>query len=239
MLSKIDNIIFPDRCDVVEILPSQRYVYPIFKNGSSSLKHNQRILTADELTQVKVIDVYVRDPYERFISGVQTFLQHHAGQYDRKTALLLISEYLFFNRHFCPQFHWLVNLHRHTTAKIRINHISSLSEITNLHENRQIKDADIDEFFKSNDKLHFYLSIDKVLTEVLIGHTVKFVDIVFNSVFSKLPNYIDFCTERTYNESLVFLDLGSDNDHPGPKQHEHYAEKIYQLIKENYHGKTI
>lgn len=58
----------------------------------------------------------------------------------------------------------------------------------------------------------------------------------FNSVFSKLPNYIDFCTKRTYNESLLFLDLGSDNDHPGPKQHRYYAEQILKLIKENNHG---
>ena len=37
----------------------------------------------------------------------------------------------------------------------------------------------------------------------------------------------------------MFIDLGSDNDHPGPKQHQYYAEKILNLIKENNHGKTI
>jgi hypothetical protein len=36
----------------------------------------------------------------------------------------------------------------------------------------------IDDYFKHNDKLHFYLSIDKVLTESLIGFTVEFKDIV-------------------------------------------------------------
>lgn len=60
-----------------------------------------------------------------------------------------------------------------------------------------------------------------------------------NSIFNKLPTYIDFCSKSTYNESLVFLDLGSDNDHPGPKQHQYYAEQILNLIKENNHGKTI
>jgi hypothetical protein len=176
MLSQLDNIIFPDRCDVLEIVPSQRYVYPIFKNGSSSLSGG-RTVSPEELKQIEVIDVYVRDPYERFLSGVQTFLTQHPS-YDRKTLLLFISEYLFFNRHFCPQFHWLVNLRRHTDAKIRINHLSTLSTITTLHENRQDKDPAIDAIFKSNAKLHFYLSIDKVITEVLVGQTVRFSDIV-------------------------------------------------------------
>lgn len=60
-----------------------------------------------------------------------------------------------------------------------------------------------------------------------------------NSIFNKLSTYIDFCSKNTYNESLVFLDLGSDNNHPGPKQHQYYAEQILNLIKENNHGKTI
>lgn len=53
-------------------------------------------------------------------------------------------------------------------------------------------------------------------------------------VFSKLPNYIDFCYEL--DEELLFIDLGSDNIHPGPKQHRHYAEQIFKLIKENNYG---
>ena len=104
MLSQLDNIIFPDRCDVLEI-DSQRYVYPIFKNGSSTLnKVPHRILGIDELKQIDTVDVFVRDPYERFLSGVQTFLRYNT-QLHRETALYFISEYLFLNRHFCPQFH--------------------------------------------------------------------------------------------------------------------------------------
>ena len=30
MLSQLDNIIFPDRCEVLEVAP-QRFVYPIIK----------------------------------------------------------------------------------------------------------------------------------------------------------------------------------------------------------------
>ena len=176
MLSQLDNIIFPDRCDVLEIVPSQRYVYPIYKNGSSSLYNSGfRLMDHDELPNIPVVDIYVRNPYDRFVTGVNTFLQHNKDL-DRATALHFINNYLFLNRHFCPQFHWLVNLQRFTRAKIKINSIDTLSDITTLQVN-QSKDLLLDEVL-STEKLHFYLSIDKVLTEELLGKTVPFKLIV-------------------------------------------------------------
>ena len=157
MLSQLDNIIFPDRCDVLEIVSSQRYVYPIYKNGSSSLYNSGfRLLDHDELRDIPVVDIYVRNPYDRFVTGVNSFLNYHSDL-DRATALYFITNYLFLNRHFCPQFYWLVNLQRFTDAKIRINPIGSLSEITSLKFN-QSQDPLLDEYFSTMDKLHFYFS---------------------------------------------------------------------------------
>lgn len=78
---------------------------------------------------------------------------------------------------------------------------------------------------------------DKVGAKLFLANLLD--STYFNCVFSSLSNYIDFCIESPYNNKLEFLDLGSDNSHPGPKQHQYYAEKIYQLIKENNHGKTF
>jgi hypothetical protein len=172
MLSQLDNIIFPDRCDVLEIVPSQRYVYPIYKNGSSSLYNSGfRLVNNDELIHISVIDIYVRSAYDRFVTGVNTFLQHNTNL-DRATVLNFITNYLFLNRHFCPQFHWLVNLQRFTNAKIRINPINSMAEITTLKYNIS-ENPMLDEIL-CTEKVNFYLSIDKVLTEDLIGQTVPF-----------------------------------------------------------------
>lgn len=198
MLSQLDNIIFPDRCDVLEIVPSQRYVYPIHKNGSSSLYNSGfRLVNHDELHSVPVVDIYVRDPYDRFITGVNTFLQHNSNL-DRDTVLHFVGNYLFLNRHFCPQFHWLVNLQRFTNAKIRINPINSLSEITGLTHN-QSKNLVLNKYF-DNDKLRFYLSIDKVLTEDLLGKTIPFKLIVqtiqyrYPSVYKEvIQRSLDLC----------------------------------------------
>jgi hypothetical protein len=194
MLSQLDNIIFPDRCDVLEIVPSQRYVYPIYKNGSSSLYNSgYRLMDHDELPDIPVVDIYVRDPYDRFATGVNTFLLHNKN-FDQPTLLYFINNYLFLNRHFCPQFHWLVNLQRYTTAKIRINPIDLLSDITVLKDN-QSQDLLLDECLDA-EKLHFYLSIDKVLTEDLLGKTVSF-KLIMQTIKLRYPEVYKEVIERS------------------------------------------
>ena len=196
MLSQVDNIIFPDRCDVLEIVPSQRYVYPIYKNGSSSLYESGfRLVGHDELPNIDIVDIYVRNPYDRFATGVNTFLQHNSSL-DRATALHFINNYLFLNRHFCPQFHWLVNLQRFTNAKIKINPIDTLSDITVLRSN-QSQDPLLDEALNT-EKLHFYLSIDKVLTEDLLGKTVPF-KLIVQTVRHRYPDVYKEVVQRSIN----------------------------------------
>jgi hypothetical protein len=198
MLSQLDNIIFPDRCDVLEIVPSQRYIYPIYKNGSSSLYNSGfRLLEHDELENISVIDIYVRNPYDRFVTGVNTFL-HQNSKFDRDTVLHFVTNYLFLNRHLCPQFYWLVNLRRFTNAKIRINSIDTLSDITVLRVN-QGQNSLLDEVLNTK-KLHFYLSIDKVLTEDLLGKTVSF-KLIVQTIKLRYPDVYNEVVQRS-------IDLG-------------------------------
>jgi hypothetical protein len=58
-------------------------------------------------------------------------------------------------------------------------------------------------------------------------------------IFKETHNFIDLTDDFTEAGMLKFIDLGSDNDHPGPKQHQQYAGKIFNFIKENNYGKTI
>jgi hypothetical protein len=200
MLSQLDNIIFPDRCDVLEIVPSQRYVYPIYKNGSSSLYNSGfRTVEYDELENISVVDIYVRDSYDRFVTGVNSFLQYHPDL-DRATALHFITNYLFLNRHFCPQFYWLVNLQRFTSAKIRINPINALEEITSIKAN-QSQDRLMDECL-GIEKVHFYLSIDKVLTNDLLGKTVPF-KLILETVKHRYSDVYKEIVQRSVNLANV------------------------------------
>jgi len=202
MLSQLDNIIFPDRCDVLEIVPSQRFVYPIYKNGSTSLYNSGfRLVNNDELKNIALIDIYVRDPYQRFYSGVNSFIQYHSNL-DQDTILYFIKNYLFLDRHFCPQIYWLINLKRFTDAKVRINPIENLSEIITLENNKRSKSIPIDAV--NFEKLHFYLTIDKVLTQDLLGKTVSLKNIL-QIVQYRYPDVYQEVIQRSINLCNVLV----------------------------------
>lgn len=175
MLSQLDNIIFPDRCEVLEVAP-QRFVYPIYKNGYSSLSNSGfRTLAMTELPALDTVEIFVREPVERFFSGLSSYIEYNS-HLDKDTLLFMAGNHLFINRHYAPQFHWLVNLRRFTQAKIKINPIDLLSTVTNLklNENKNKVMYDISRF----PKVTFYMQLDKVLTETYLGQTVEFSEIV-------------------------------------------------------------
>ena len=79
MLSRIDEIIYPNRCEVVEFSDPQRFVYPIFKNGSSSLteyarQQGYKTLLNEQIKRISIIDVVLRDPMDRFLSGFNSYV---------------------------------------------------------------------------------------------------------------------------------------------------------------------
>ena len=131
MLSHLDRIIFPDRCEVIEVIPSQRYVYPIFKNGSTTLywaarEQGWKIKFNEQIQKLTSIDIVLRDPEQRFVSGISTFVQHvlrDNTDLDPATVLWFAKNYLFLNRHYAPQFLWLVNLSRYLAPDIQLNFI--------------------------------------------------------------------------------------------------------------------
>lgn len=201
MLSQLDNIIFPDRCEVLEVAP-QRFVYPIYKNGYSSLSNSGfKILPVTKLPQLDTVEIFVRNPIERFFSGLSTWLEHN-DHLDRNTMLFMAGHHLFINRHYAPQFHWLVNLRRFTTAKIKINSIEDLSTVTNLrlNESRNKVHYDIMHF----PKVEFYMQVDKVLTETFLGQTVEFPEIV-SAIKQQHPEVYDEIIQRSISLCNVLV----------------------------------
>lgn len=171
MLSYLDPILFPDQLEIYRVEPD-RYIYPIYKNGSSSLRASaERVYDYKHIAQLKVIEVFVRDPFERYVSGVQTWLQHNPD-FDRDTALKFIEQFLFLNSHFSLQFHWLVNLQRFTEAWMYIRPIDELATATDLSWNMLARDQNLVDYFKDHGKLWYYLQLDKILWEDLRGQTL-------------------------------------------------------------------
>jgi hypothetical protein len=88
-------------------------------------------------------------------------------------------------------------LQKFTNAKIRINDIGSLSEITPYTSN-QSEYSSLSKFFSNADKIHFYLSIDRVLTEDLIGRTVTF-KLIVQTIKHRYPEVYNEVVQRSMN----------------------------------------
>ena len=178
MLSRLDDIIYPNRCEVIEIEASQRYIYPIFKNGSSSLleharQQNYKILINEQIKRAPIIDVILRDPLSRFISGIQTFVHNVKKEnpiLDVATILYFAENYLFLNRHYTPQLSWLINLSRYADAKLRLHNMDTLSTFTPLSWTPP-KDIQFDQTVldRLSNNIHneMYLRLDNLLLQLI------------------------------------------------------------------------
>jgi hypothetical protein len=190
MLSRIDDIIFPDRCEVIE-LASQRYIYSIFKNGSSSINEYAqaqkcKILFNEQIRKLTDINVIIRNPQERFISGFNTYVYNilrDNPQLDLDTIIYFAETYLFLNRHYAPQFNWLVNLTRYTdksTTKLHLHGMDSLKEFTPLNikpNEEKILSQEVVDRLNTNIHNEMYLRIDNLLLS-LVGQAMTFNEIL-------------------------------------------------------------
>jgi len=190
VLSRIDDIIFPDRCEVIE-LASQRYIYPIFKNGSSSINEyaqaqKYKILFNGQISKLSNINVIIRNPQERFISGFNTYVYNTLRdnpRLDLNTVIYFAETYLFLNRHYAPQFSWLINLTRYaskTTTKLHLHGMDSLKEFTPLTlkpNEEKILSQEVVDRLNTNIHNEMYLRIDNLLLS-LVGKAMTFEEIL-------------------------------------------------------------
>ena len=143
MLSNLDRNIYPDRCEVLEVVPSQRYVYVIFKNGHSSFNSFKitnpcRIIVNQQIQKLNNIDVIIRNPEDRLVSGINTFIQHTVRDnpdLDPTTVEWFALNYLSLNRHYASQFSWLLNLARYSDPNTTLNFLpmSAVGDITGFN----------------------------------------------------------------------------------------------------------
>ena len=60
-------------------------------------------------------------------------------------------------------------------------------------------------------------------------------------VLRSYSRFVDFTQDPSGVDGYLakFVDFGTDHSHPGPQQHRLYADRIFNLIKENNHGTTL
>lgn len=214
MFSELDNIIFPDGCEVIQVT-SQHYVFPIFKCGRSSLTKSMyskgwTLVDPADIYKISTpITIFLRDPRQRFISGVNTFVQHLLAKeknLDLDTILYFVNNYLFLNRHFCPQFFWLLNLARYagTDKPVSLKHLSDIKLFTAMNDDAEV--APITDELRAKiqkldwGKLELYLYLDQILFDN-IGKTTTILELLnhvkydhkdlYDLVFRKTLNIVD------------------------------------------------
>ena len=201
MLSHLDRIIFPDRCEVLEVVPSQRYVYVIFKNGHSSFNSFKiinpcRIIVNQQIQKLTNIDVIVRDPQDRLISGINTFIQHTVRDnpdLDPPTVKWFALNYLCLNRHYASQFSWLLNLARYLNPVTTLNFlpISAVGDITGLDMKPigvQPAPKELIDQINLITNNQMYQRIDAVIFDC-IGQSMTFVQLLQHIKTVDLPAY--------------------------------------------------
>lgn len=209
MLSHLDCIIFPDRCDVIEVVPSQRYVYPIFKNASSSLHfeaiHSDwRIIINEQIRKLSHIEVVLRDPHDRLVSGLNTFVQRvlqDNSELDPNTVVWFAKNYLFLDRHYCPQFFWLINLARYLNpdTQLTFQHMDIVADITSLYllpEGIEPVTEHIRQQADSIPNIEMYQRLDQILFDQCMERSMTWTD-VLHTLQQQDPTAYDWVVGRS------------------------------------------
>jgi len=191
MLTQFDTELYPNDCEVVEMLSHNQFVYLIQKNGSSSLRkeirdNNLTVYRNEEISNLDIVDVYIRNPQKRYISGINTYVQHlqrDNPELDKSTCLWFATRYNFLNRHYLPQFHWLVNLSRflNSDTRLRLRNFKDLSDITKHNKDAGISKptAELSAMIlnNANNDMQLWWFIDQML-EDLSNQSLTFSEIV-------------------------------------------------------------
>tara|TARA_B100000519_G_scaffold160835_1_gene142821 strand:- start:2251 stop:2778 length:528 start_codon:yes stop_codon:yes gene_type:complete len=104
------------------------YVYPIFRNASTSLiEDSERTLINEEIAQCESITVYLREPEARFVSGLNEYCWQH--KLDVHETWQKVKDGKITNRHFAPQWFWLFHLHKYYKGKVNVKSWSEIKEV--------------------------------------------------------------------------------------------------------------
>lgn len=208
MRTSLDTELFPDLCEVVEMPLHNQWVYLIQKNGNTSLRiqqtrDNLAVFTNDRIRALDHVDVYIRNPQARYVSGVNTYLQHLQRDHpdlDSATAFWFAKRYKFLNTHYLPQFHWLANLARylHSDAKIRIRDFKDFYKITDIRSRAKIVSPTkefVDQLLTDNSSLDLWLYLDQILLD-LVGQEFTWSELL-NYYQSNHKNIITHVLPKT------------------------------------------
>ena len=153
MLTHWNKLLNTD-CIVVDVGPDT--IYPIFRVGQSTLMSVcDKKYTNSDIKNCEHIDILIREPRERFVSGVNEYcVQHNLDVNDTWNS---IADGEIIDRHFAPQFIWLMNLYRFYRGVVTIRPFSYIKQITDVHLHKSDSKVEVP-------ILDSYVDVDQCLT---------------------------------------------------------------------------
>ena len=159
-------------CEVYQI--GEYYVYPIFRNGSSSLEEEcDNILTNDSIKYCDNIHVLIRDPVQRFQSGLNQYCKVY-HDLDVLETFDKVKKGELIDRHFSPQWTWLLHLYKYYKGKVCLRDFDNLKDYTDIHVNpttHEVTQVEApDEFVAGDRELFKHFDQFKDLSEIIKEH---------------------------------------------------------------------
>jgi hypothetical protein len=133
------------------------------------------VFANNEISALDCVDVYIRNPRARYVSGVNTYLQHLQRDHpelDYLTAFWFARRYKFLNTHYLPQFYWIANLSTYLRkdTKIRLRNFKNFSQITDLNLKPKAVTSPTKQFvemlFKDDANIELWLYLDQILLDL-------------------------------------------------------------------------
>ena len=139
MLKHWNDLLTTD-CIVIDVGPHT--IYPIFKNGSSSLMAvADKTYTNKQIANCNNIIILLKDPGERFVSGINQYCKVY--NLDIRDTWELVFDNKIINRHFAPQWLWLFHLYKFYRGKVILKPFETINDYCNVHKNKEEKQTDV------------------------------------------------------------------------------------------------
>ena len=167
MLTHWNKLLNTD-CVVVDVGPHT--VYPIFRVAQSTLMAVcDKKYTNLDILHCNHVNIMIREPEARFVSGVNEYCVQQ--NLDVKDTWKLIADGKVIDRHFAPQYFWLMNLYKYYKGFVTIRPFSWVKEITDVHLHPSRSRVDIP-------VLDSFVAVDRNLTKyygdtVNLGYLIK------------------------------------------------------------------
>lgn len=156
-------------CSVIKV--NGVILYPIFRNGSTSLMTVcERILRNKQISSCNHVEVLIRDPEERFSSGVNEYCRNNKLSVDQ--VVYKIRHEGLVDRHFAPQYLWLMHLYKFYKGEVTLRPLEDIDHFCDVHRHKSVdnkKVTVIDNFVKVDKALTSFMGSKIYLEKIITG----------------------------------------------------------------------